>query len=104
MEAGAFKALLKCLVPGYVTPTRKTVSSRIRLLYEHKKEEIRESLVSVQHVSYTTDCWTSIGTRDYMTVTAHTIDEDWCRANQWWELERRQTNRSATPRKRSKTS
>eukprot|EP00057_Strongylocentrotus_purpuratus_P035145 XP_797872.3 PREDICTED: zinc finger BED domain-containing protein 1-like [Strongylocentrotus purpuratus] len=81
VEAGAFKALLKCLEPGYVTPSRKTVSSRIRLLYEHKKEEIRESLVGVQHVSYTTDCWTSIGTRDYMTVTAHTIDEDWCRAN-----------------------
>ncbi|XP_003730799.1 uncharacterized protein LOC100888372 [Strongylocentrotus purpuratus] len=60
VEAGAFKALLKCLVPGYVTLTRKTISNRIKLLYENKKEEIRESLVSVQHASYTTDCRTRI--------------------------------------------
>lgn len=80
VEAGAFKALLRYLVPGYVTLTRKTISNRIRVLNQNKKEEVRESLDSVQHVSFSTDCWTSVGARDYMTVTVYTIGEDWSRA------------------------
>jgi hypothetical protein len=36
-----------------------------------------DELAKVNHISITTDAWTSQATTFFLTVTAHTLDEDW---------------------------
>jgi hypothetical protein len=36
-----------------------------------------DELAKVNHISITTDAWTSQATTSFLTVTAHTLDEDW---------------------------
>ena len=36
-----------------------------------------DELAKVNHISITTDTWTSQATTSFLTVTAHTLDEDW---------------------------
>ena len=36
-----------------------------------------DELAQVNHISITTDAWTSQATTSFLTVTAHTLDEYW---------------------------
>ena len=39
--------------------------------------KIAEELAKVNHISITTDAWTSQATTSYLTITVHTIDDSW---------------------------
>ncbi|XP_051815909.1 E3 SUMO-protein ligase ZBED1-like [Acanthochromis polyacanthus] len=62
----------------YKLPARKTIMSRVEELYDNKRTEKLEALGKVPYVSLTGDHWTSFGNDNYLGVTAHFIDNDWC--------------------------
>ena len=64
------------LNPDYKVPTKKTVNKYLSLVYDECKEQLIGELAG-QKVAVTTDLWTSIGARSYMTVTGHYIDDEW---------------------------
>ena len=57
-------------------PSRPTITSRVTQLYETTRENLM-ALVKDKPVALTTDGWTSLATRAYVTVTAHWISDDW---------------------------
>ena len=64
--------------PEYHIPCRTTVHKHLDLIYTECKTELIEFMTDTC-VSLTTDLWTSIGTRSYITLTAHFIKN--------WKLE-----------------
>nr|XP_054762973.1 E3 SUMO-protein ligase ZBED1-like [Lytechinus pictus] len=81
VEGEGLRGLIRTLEPGYTMPTRRTVTNRLKALYDVKRRSVLELLGEVPSVALTTDCWTSVGTKDYMTVTAHGIGDRWQRRN-----------------------
>lgn len=70
-----FRNFCKQLNPGYQVPCRATITSHLIKLYTDCKDDIID-LLSGCTVSLTTDLWTSIGTKSYITLTGHFI-KDW---------------------------
>lgn len=65
------------LAPGYVLPSRKTVTNSILpQLYESTIEIIKNKLKNVTPICLTTDTWTSINNESYIAITAHFINEE----------------------------
>ena len=77
MEGDGLKNLLTILEPEYKIPCRKTISSRIKYLYNDKLEKVKTALDSASDIALTTDCWTSRATRSYMGLTSHYLDSEW---------------------------
>lgn len=71
-----FRNFCHLLNPDYVVPCADTVTKNLLLLYQEQKAKIIELIANCK-VSLTTDLWTSIGSRSYITLTAHFITEDW---------------------------
>ena len=78
VECDGFRDLISYLEPGYVLPSRKQFTADINLKHARCKEVLKERLKKeVQFMSLTTDIWTSLATKSYLTVTAHYIDRSW---------------------------
>ena len=71
-----FRYFCQLLNPDYKVPCSTTVSKNLLLLYEEQKADII-SLITNSDVAMTTDLWTSIGARSYITVTGHFITAEW---------------------------
>ena len=67
-----FRFFVKLLNPSYQVPSAATVTKHLQLLYQDTKSDLVE-LLSGQQVSLTTDMWTSLGARGYITITAHFV-------------------------------
>lgn len=61
----------------YVLPSRKTVNTRVAMLYESEKVKVQLLLDGAQHVGLTTDYWTSVANESFLGVTAHFLDNKW---------------------------
>ena len=46
-------------------------------MYASLKEKVRKELASVSFFSSTTDLWSSIGMKPYISFTVHFIDSQW---------------------------
>ena len=46
-------------------------------MYDQEKEALKQRLQKAESICLTTDCWTSMTIKGYMTVTAHYINDDW---------------------------
>ena len=78
VENSDFQQFVRKLNSGYKMPCRKTVSNvLLSQLYSATKERVREELRSASSVTITTDCWTSITNENYLSVTAHYLDNNW---------------------------
>eukprot|EP00057_Strongylocentrotus_purpuratus_P035422 XP_799080.1 PREDICTED: zinc finger BED domain-containing protein 4-like [Strongylocentrotus purpuratus] len=77
VEEPSFRELLHYIEPGYTAPSRKSMTSQLCLLYDTKKANIKAGLANATSVAVTTDCWTSRTQEGYMTLTAHTVYEQW---------------------------
>ena len=77
VEDEGFKNLIRFLEPDYTMPCRKTVISRVTKLYQDCSAKIKLHLDQTMYVALTTDCWTSLTTTSYITVTCHYIDKKW---------------------------
>ena len=58
--------------------SRKTTKSDILKLYMREKKKLTETLQSFWgKIAFTSDCWTSLNTDGYISLTAHYIDKNW---------------------------
>ena len=71
-----FRAFARKLNPNYQVPCQATVTKNLQLLYLDEKKDLI-SLINNSPVSITTDLWTSVATKCFMTVTGHFITENW---------------------------
>jgi hypothetical protein len=63
--------------PKIVLPSRtKLTTSLIPARYEEVHKELQDDLKTVDFVALTTDTWTSLKNRAYITITAHYTDSD----------------------------
>ncbi|XP_026480145.1 zinc finger BED domain-containing protein 4-like [Ctenocephalides felis] len=78
VEERAFKKLMRW-IPGYVLPSRKTVSgSMLEEQYNKAVENTRaEVLAEAQTICITLDVWTSRVTEAYVAVTGHYITDNY---------------------------
>ena len=52
------------------------VAHVINPLFTFTKELIKNKLKNTKHIGITTDAWTSLGQKYYITLTAHLLDDD----------------------------
>lgn len=85
-----FNILMKYMNATYQFIGRKTIRKECVDVYNTEKEVLRKSLKSVDHVSLTTELWTSNQNICYMALVAYYIDENWkmqCRVLNFIELD-----------------
>ncbi|KAA0719764.1 hypothetical protein E1301_Tti022229 [Triplophysa tibetana] len=76
VEDKGFKEYSHLLDPSYSLPSRKTLSKTVMpRLYDKLRGNLMEKIKSASAVCLTTDCWTSLTTESYMTVTCHFIED-----------------------------
>lgn len=77
VEDHGFRRFVKELDPRYELPSRRTLTrSLLPDLYSVTREKIRKGIDASNHVSVTTDIWSSQNTESYMTLTAHYFDSN----------------------------
>ncbi|KAI4350264.1 hypothetical protein L6164_004735 [Bauhinia variegata] len=78
VEDHGFISFCAKMQPQFVLPSRYTVARDCYQLYLDEKLRLKSLLKSdFVRVALTIDCWTSIQNLNYLTVTAHFIDNDW---------------------------
>lgn len=85
-----FNILMKYMNAAYQFIGGKTIRKECVDVYNTEKEVLRKALKSVDHVSLTTDLWTSNQNICYMALVANYIDENWkmqCRVLNFIELD-----------------
>lgn len=76
IEDKGFKEFSKILDPSYTLPSRKTLSQALLpKMYRKLRAELFEKIKSAPAVCLTTDCWTSVTTTSYMSVTCHYVQD-----------------------------
>lgn len=78
IEETGFIDYVRSIHPTTEIPTADTIKSHIMKFYEDDKEKIKNILKNISgKISFTTDCWTSLSSKSFMSITAHFIDDDW---------------------------
>lgn len=79
VEKPGFQYLIKKLLSQrYQLPSRKHFSSTVMpKLYDEICSKVSAELHGVTHFSATTDLWSSIGLTPYLSLTVHSISNDW---------------------------
>ena len=76
VEKSGFRQMLKTFDAKYQLPSRKYFSkTAIPRLYSSVREKVMEELSSVEYFSGTTDLWSSVGLKPYISYTIHYIDD-----------------------------
>ena len=71
-----FKNFCSKIKHNYHVPCRTTVAKHLEFIYEECKRDLIEMLADCS-VSLTTDMWTSVGARSYLTFTGYFINNKW---------------------------
>ena len=77
VDGTGFQELMGYVEPNYTIPSRQTITRRIESRFKEKKGELKSHMRDAGCVAITTDCWTALTTESYLTITAHTIDDEW---------------------------
>ncbi|KAI7950259.1 hypothetical protein MJO29_008933, partial [Puccinia striiformis f. sp. tritici] len=79
VEHKSFIYLLELLNPSTANMEygRKTIANEIDLLFYAQKNELRQTLKGIKHLSFTLDAWTSPNQKAFMAITVHGITADW---------------------------
>jgi len=76
-DAG-FKKFINLLDPKYVLPSKFTIREKLmKTLYLHGFNKLKEVLNDINYVAITTDCWTSVTTESYLSITCHFINTNY---------------------------
>ncbi|XP_052743491.1 E3 SUMO-protein ligase ZBED1-like [Bicyclus anynana] len=76
IESAELKQFIKELNPSYQLPSRKTLSNALLTNFYNKTKEIVKSEINKsEHVSITTDGWTSAPNDNYIAVTVHFFNQ-----------------------------
>ncbi|XP_063215715.1 zinc finger BED domain-containing protein 4-like [Bacillus rossius redtenbacheri] len=77
VEDRGFTEFVKFLEPRYVLPSRKHFSNTVvPHMYQECRENVNKKLDEAEHVSLTTDMWTSTANDDYLGLTVHFVDSN----------------------------
>ncbi|KAI2662343.1 E3 SUMO-protein ligase ZBED1 [Labeo rohita] len=71
-----FREFVYALDPRYQLPSRSTLIRNLEEQYDTTKTSLKKKMEEADHISVTTDMWTSINTEAYLAVTAHFIIDD----------------------------
>ena len=67
---------LKSLNSKYTMPSRSYLETNVlEPMYHETMEEVKKKINKCQNLALTTDCWTSMNHKSFMTVTGHFIDD-----------------------------
>jgi hypothetical protein len=78
VEGEGFKFYSKVMQPQFTIPSRRTVARDYFQLYLDEKQKLKAFFKSdCNRVALTTNCWTSIQNLNYLTLTAHFVDNEW---------------------------
>jgi hypothetical protein len=78
VEGEGFKYYSKVMQPQFTLPSRRTVARDCFQLHLDEKQKLKAFFKSdCNRVALTTDCWTSIQNQNYLTLTAHFVDNEW---------------------------
>ena len=78
VENRGFKKLVETLDKKYTLPSRTKLSKNLLdSTFQQEEKQVMDALQRSSYVSLTTDHWTSLANRGYLTVTAHCISPDW---------------------------
>lgn len=73
-----FLDFMSVVESNYKPCKEEAIKTRLKLLSSIIEELIKNDLQDVSSICCTTDYWTSISQKSYITVTAHVIDSKWC--------------------------
>jgi len=72
------KKFINLLDPKYVLPSKfKIRENLMKTLYLHGFNKLKEVLNDINYVAVTTDCWTSVTTEFYLSITCHFINANY---------------------------
>ncbi|CAH1107496.1 unnamed protein product [Psylliodes chrysocephalus] len=72
-----FKKFVNLLDPKYVLPSKTTLRDTIqKKLYLEGVTKLKDILKNIEFLAITSDCWTSLASESYISVTRHFIDEN----------------------------
>ncbi|KAI4801155.1 hypothetical protein KUCAC02_000081, partial [Chaenocephalus aceratus] len=78
VENIGFRRMVNAMEPRYPVPTRQHLTKVcVHRLYAQTKAHVKASLGKAERVALTCDGWTSRTTEAYVTITAHSINEEW---------------------------
>ncbi|CAL5215051.1 unnamed protein product [Lathyrus oleraceus] len=78
VEGEGFKYYSKIMQPQFTLSSRHTVARDCFQLHLDEKQKLKAFFKSdYNRVTLTTDCWTSIQNQNYLTLTAHFVDNEW---------------------------
>lgn len=78
VEYEGIRAVFSYLCPEVKHVSRHTIKNDVMKIYAKEKSKLNEALKHAPgRVAVTSDCWTSITTDGYITLTAHYIDKNW---------------------------
>ena len=78
VENQGFRRLLHTLEPKYNIPSRTHFTRTVvPKLYKESKTKVVQILKDAESIAMTSDSWTSRRTQSYITIAAHTINNDW---------------------------
>ena len=77
IEMEGFRELLEEMVPNYIILSRYIIRNEIIESYEKTSHRLKEILSKIKYFSLTTDGWSAITAKSYITYTIHFIDDDW---------------------------
>ncbi|KAJ8889389.1 hypothetical protein PR048_008888 [Dryococelus australis] len=77
IESEGFNDLISFLEPRYKIPDQTTFSRTvIAELYQRVQSRVKEGFVGVEHVSLTSDLWSTHACDDFISLTAHFVDNN----------------------------
>lgn len=77
-EYSAVRKLINYINPDVKLVSRNTLKADVLKMFKREKDKLKEELSVVKgRISLTSDCWTSITTDGYMSLTAHFVDNQW---------------------------
>jgi len=73
-----FKKFIYCLDLKYVLPSKFTIRENLmKNLYLQDFNKLKQILNIINYIAITTDCWTSVATESYISVTCHYINNNY---------------------------
>ena len=78
VEKSGFKKMMAVFDRRYNVPSRNYFSrTGIPVLYQTTWDRVSKEVQSAEYFSATTDMWSSVGMKPYLSYTIHFVDSDW---------------------------
>lgn len=77
-QTDAYKRYMKLVQPSYTPPSANTVKKYLQMKYKEEKMNVVTRLKSdCTFMGLTSDLWTSVASKGFLTITGHYIDPEW---------------------------